>query len=248
MERFMDLVRKYPLWIAGAVLAVVLLIWLSSRDTASGPQVSAITSFGPSDASVNANAQVQIAQMGYVAQGAANAAALEGMAIEADVAKYKYGLDAASYDKMLDTTRSITEKDADTALAMATGQFKSNENIATIVTNAQTQQSQIGANAATSLAEIQKNSALAQANTNAELQKSLAQMGYSNQQVMAQLGFAQDQAMFDKNAQFQREQNAAADAAAAAERQRLIDVNNINKERAFLNTISGGFAGLPYLQ
>lgn len=120
MERFIDIVKRYPLWIAGGVVALIFVFWLSSRGSG-GESVPTITSFGPSDASVNANAQVQIAQMGFNAQGASNAAALEAMAIQADVAKYTAGLDAASYEAALATSKAINEIEAGRDMTIARG-------------------------------------------------------------------------------------------------------------------------------
>jgi hypothetical protein len=76
MENFMDTVKRYPGWIAGGVLALVVLIYLMSRGSSSG--ATGIVAYGPSDTVVVAGAQTEAARI------AANAATAQAqLALEA---------------------------------------------------------------------------------------------------------------------------------------------------------------------
>lgn len=63
-DRFLHIAAKYPLYIAGGVLATVILIWFLSRGSGNSNQVSGgIVAYGPSDTVVVANAQIEQARI-----------------------------------------------------------------------------------------------------------------------------------------------------------------------------------------
>ncbi len=172
MERFMSLLKRYPLPIAGAVLAVVIVVWyLSSDSEASGDSVSRITSFGPDPTSVMANRDVNIAEKQMNAAAAANAAALEGLEIQGKYSVALAGIDAVSYERTLNTTKSISEIEAarDVDLVKAGGAAQAT--IAGIVTGAQTQQTQIVTGASVQQSQINANAATSLATISADLQR-----------------------------------------------------------------------------
>lgn len=147
MGRFFELVMKYPLYIFGGVVALLLLFWYMGSGGSSAQQGSVILQTGPSDTAVAANAMVEAERIKAAAAG--------------NIAQQQ----AATYDKYFSTNKEIAEIDSGRQTTLAS-----------IITGATTSQTQIQANTMTELATIQKDkelsmadkeAALAQANINA---------------------------------------------------------------------------------
>jgi hypothetical protein len=175
-DRFVDLVARYPLWIFGGVVAVVLLIWFSSSGSSSEGGLPTVVSVGPSDQTIAANAMIEATRLENQRVGAKAVADQELAKIQAD-----------SYKVMLATSREIREIDAEAAVSLANVDASKASSLATIGANAQTTiagivtssqntQAGIAANAATSIAQIQAN----QDATRAAVARDIAAM---NQQV-----------------------------------------------------------------
>ncbi len=85
MQRFFEIVKNNPLLILGAVVAVVIVIWIAGRG---GGEASSggVLVVGPSDAGIEANKQVTIAQMAQQAEASRNSATIELARITSDAA------------------------------------------------------------------------------------------------------------------------------------------------------------------
>lgn len=169
-DRFVSLITRYPLWIFGGVMAVVLLVWFSSGSSGSNGSPT-IVSVGPSDQTVAANAMIEATRLENQRAGAAGVIAKELAEIQAD-----------SYALFLGTSRDIREIDAEqavsltqiastTAINLAASDYSKQTTLASIITGAQTQQTQIMAGAATDLATIDKSRQTDLANIGAALER-----------------------------------------------------------------------------
>lgn len=158
MERFMGIFKRHPLWIVGAVIGVLLLFWLMSKGGGSSQPV--IVSTGPSDSTVQANAAVEIARLQAARDGNLAQQSIEGMKIQAD-----------SYDRFLNTTREVSDIQADRDVQIAGIAGNTQTSLATIVTGAQTSQTQIVADLNRDVANIDKSRQIDLANISAALRK-----------------------------------------------------------------------------
>lgn len=129
MDRFFEIVKKYPLWIFGGVVVFVLIFWYAGRDTG-GASASQIVSLAPDPESVRANASVQIAQMTYNRDAQRDQAAIELAKIAAgasdsadaranETARALATTQAGAYMFGLSTSKEITETNANAAVAIA---------------------------------------------------------------------------------------------------------------------------------
>jgi hypothetical protein len=140
MERFISIVKRYPLLIAGAVVALILLIWYMSSD---GATTSTIAVIGPSDTTVAANAAIESERIKANASAHAGQIAVELAGIEAGVA-----------ESTLSTSKSLSEIQANRDVDIAKIAGKTQTDVATITTGASTSQAQIFANMRRGLADI----------------------------------------------------------------------------------------------
>jgi hypothetical protein len=154
MERFISLVKRYPIPIAGAVLLVVIAVWYLSGDDETGDSVSRITSYGPDPYSVMANRDVNIAEKEMNAAAARNAAMLDALEIQGKYSVQLAAIDGVNYERALNTSRSISEIEANRDVSLVKTGGEATVNLATVVTGAATSQAQIAANTTTSIAQI----------------------------------------------------------------------------------------------
>lgn len=147
MERFIDLIKRYPLWILGGVVALVLIFWYAGSGGDNSQPV--IVSTGPSDMTVAQNAETERVRLALQAQGAAGVVSTELARIQAD-----------AYTQFLGTSRDIAEIEGNTQTSLAS-----------IITGATTSQTQIYADTTRELAEIDKSKAIDLTNIGAALEK-----------------------------------------------------------------------------
>jgi hypothetical protein len=174
MERFIDIVKRYPLLIAGAVVALILIIWYMSSG---GTTANTIAVIGPSDTTVAANAAIESERI------KANATAHAGQ-----IAVELAGIDAGVAESTLSTSRAISEIQAarDVDLVKASGVTQ--VNLATIVTGASTAQAQISADALRDLATIEKNRAAQQRQYDQQAQVLKQQADWSMASLLGSFG------------------------------------------------------------
>jgi hypothetical protein len=158
MDRFFEILKRHPLWILGAVVALVLIFWFAGRGGSSSQPV--IVSTGPSDMTVAQNAETERARIAAQQQGAAGVVATELAKIQAD-----------AYTQFLSTSRDVADIQSDRDVQIAGIAGNTQTSLASIITGAQTTQTQIAANTATDLANIDKAKSESLANINASLEK-----------------------------------------------------------------------------
>ncbi len=156
MQRFIDLVKKHPLWILGGVLGLVIIWYLSSSGSDESAPMGVIN-IGPTAETVMANRDITIAQMANQRAGAQDqiAVALAGIQSSTMItldegARYTAerlaGIEAGSYDTFLNTTKAITEIQADRDITIVGKQVDGGVNLAGIASNTATTTAQIQSN------------------------------------------------------------------------------------------------------
>lgn len=165
MQRFIDLIKRRPLLILGAVIGVVALWWLLSSSGSKSDGAVGVINIGPTEATVMANRDITLAQMAVQSEGARNQSAIELAGIAATTAvKLDEGarytaerlatIDAGSYDAFLSTSKSVTEIQAERDISLLDKSIAGGVELASINANAYVNVSTLNANTDRALAEI----------------------------------------------------------------------------------------------
>lgn len=190
-HKFGEIFAKYPWYIAGGVIGVVIVIWLLSRGSGSTVQPGGIVAYGPSDTQIAAGAAVEAAR---IEANAATAQAQFNGDLQLKLAPILAGVNADNNKTAVDLTTITTGS----SLAIT-----NSNNAAAVTMNGKTMDSNVqiakyGYDASQSAAQAQSAAQLELARIAASV--TAAQIGSNDINLAAERAYAANQHSQDINA------------------------------------------------